>query len=1045
MVMKKKSESNELTKLMQLYAFISQVNQNIVRIKDETTLFKNSCDIALEFGKFKMAWIGIFDTEHERINLIDQSGVPAEVVKLFTNYPIQRNSPLDHVLKTGLNYISNDVLNNPELENWKQFAIKYNIGSCMVLPIKRSGLIVGTLNLYSCELDFSNKAETKLLDEIAKDISFALDLFKKETVYRDTQKLLIQNEKYFRTLIEKSADMITLLTKEGKFIYGSPSIIRVLGYTIEELLKLSVFDIIHPDDISKTVEGINKILTIPGSSFDYQPRRRHKNGTWVFCEGSITNMLHEPGIHALVSNFRDISEKKAIEELQEFDKNNLDALINSTNDLMWSVDRDCKLITFNQPFYNIIKLVSGKMVSKGDDVFSVVLSPEQFDRFSVLYDRAFAGESFTEIEYITSPVESWSEISYYPIRKGDEVMGTACYSRDITKIKKAEQLVVINENRYRALVENGADAVVILSAEGKPVYVSPTLERVLGYTEAEALQLDMFSMFHPNDIEWAVKVWEQVLNNPGVPFPVNASRMIHKDGTWRWLEGTLTNLLQDPAVNGIVDNFRDVTGKKRAEEELLLTQFAIDNAGDAVFWMTPDARIFKVNEAACLMLGYSQQEMLKLTVPDIDPDFNAEKWRTHYKELRRKGSLFFETIQQAKDGRLIPVEIRANYIKFGEEEFNCAFCRDISERKIAEETLKQSESRLKDAQAIAHIGNFEVDLKDYSEVWSDEMYEIYGIAKEGFIPSKELFLSFIHPDDRDSVAAEMDECLTTFESSSTDFRFIREDGIMRYGCSEARFELDKNRKLIRIYGILQDVTGNKLAEIERTKLVSDMLIRNMELEQFGYIISHNLRAPVANIIGASNALKDPELSIGDKETLNNGINESVIKLDAVVQDLNHILEVKGEIDETKEIVRFSALVEDIRASIRNLIDKENIEIKCDFSERDEFFTLRPYLYSIFYNLISNSIKYRRPQVHTIIEIKSRMVKNKIELFFTDNGKGIDIKKNGDKVFGLYKRFHTDIEGKGMGLFMVKTQVELLGGKISIKSLENEGAQFKIEL
>ena len=100
-------------------------------------------------------------------------------------------------------------------------------------------------------------------------------------------------------------------------------------------------------------------------------------------------------------------------------------------------------------------------------------------------------------------------------------------------------------------------------------------------------------------------------------------------------------------------------------------------------------------------------------------------------------------------------------------------------------------------------------------------------------------------------------------------------------------------------------------------------------------------------------------------------------------------------------------------------------------------------YSIFYNLISNSVKYRRPKIGTIIEIKSHLVNNQIELTFSDNGMGIDLSRNGDQVFGLYKRFHTHIEGKGMGLFMVKTQVENLGGAISINSKPNEGTIFKI--
>ncbi|GAC1308929.1 MAG: hypothetical protein NVSMB24_23470 [Mucilaginibacter sp.] len=243
--------------------------------------------------------------------------------------------------------------------------------------------------------------------------------------------------------------------------------------------------------------------------------------------------------------------------------------------------------------------------------------------------------------------------------------------------------------------------------------------------------------------------------------------------------------------------------------------------------------------------------------------------------------------------------------------------------------------------------------------------------------------------------------------------------------------------------------GKRAAELtianrERSKMVSDLMTRNIELEQFAYIVSHNLRGPVANIIGATNAMSELDLNTEDKETLYRGINLSVLRLDDVVQDLNTILQVKRDINEIRETVRFSELVNDIKSSIRNIIEKYNIQIEFDFSKVNEFKTLKPYLYSIFYNLITNSIKYRSKGVICLIEIKSKLVKNKLEIIFKDNGMGIDLKKSGGDVFGLYKRFHNHIEGKGMGLFMVKTQVETLGGKISLKSKENAGTEFKIE-
>jgi signal transduction histidine kinase len=227
-------------------------------------------------------------------------------------------------------------------------------------------------------------------------------------------------------------------------------------------------------------------------------------------------------------------------------------------------------------------------------------------------------------------------------------------------------------------------------------------------------------------------------------------------------------------------------------------------------------------------------------------------------------------------------------------------------------------------------------------------------------------------------------------------------------------------------------------------MVNDLMLRNKDLEQFAYIISHNLRAPIANIIGASDALNDKSLSMADRKTLSKGIGVSVMRLDGVVQDLNLILQVKSQVNEHKEIIIFSELAEDIKISIKNMIDKYDVSLMYDFSAINEFFTLRPYLYSIFYNLISNSIKYRRLDIPCVIEIKSRREGNNLELFFTDNGTGIDLEKKGGEVFGLYKKFHGNVESKGVGLFMVKTQVEALAGRINIKSSKNEGAEFKIE-
>jgi PAS domain S-box-containing protein len=139
-------------------------------------------------------------------------------------------------------------------------------------------------------------------------------------------------------------------------------------------------------------------------------------------------------------------QNKLAEEQKEFDKRNLDALINNTEDLMWSIDKDFNLITSNKPFDDAMKLLTGNSIAKGSNMLVSEFLPERLNRYKVFCQRAFAGEVFTEVEHRETPVEVWSEISYYPVRIGNEVLGTACHSRDITERKKIE-LILERQNK----------------------------------------------------------------------------------------------------------------------------------------------------------------------------------------------------------------------------------------------------------------------------------------------------------------------------------------------------------------------------------------------------------------------------------------------------------------------------------------------------------------------------------------------------------------------------------------------------------------------
>ena len=256
---------------------------------------------------------------------------------------------------------------------------------------------------------------------------------------------------------------------------------------------------------------------------------------------------------------------------------------------------------------------------------------------------------------------------------------------------------------------------------------------------------------------------------------------------------------------------------------------------------------------------------------------------------------------------------------------------------------------------------------------------------------------------------------------------------------------NNEKKVMGVIISITEITPRKISELQEKKITGELLQRNRDLEQFAYIISHNLRSPVANIIGITDALTEGSLEEDDKEIFMEGLTVSVKKLDDIIIDLNDILQVKNVVIGNKEIVAFSKVVDDIKFSISNLLNDRAVMFHCDFTEVDEVYSFKSYIHSIFYNLISNSIKYRQPDLDPVIEIKSRKYADRMELTFKDNSIGMDLETQSEQVFGLYKRFHPEYaEGKGMGLFMVKTQVETLGGKISVESRINEGTEFKIE-
>lgn len=243
--------------------------------------------------------------------------------------------------------------------------------------------------------------------------------------------------------------------------------------------------------------------------------------------------------------------------------------------------------------------------------------------------------------------------------------------------------------------------------------------------------------------------------------------------------------------------------------------------------------------------------------------------------------------------------------------------------------------------------------------------------------------------------------------------------------------------------IQRDVTEEKNQEKEKEQLIRELTQNNKDLKQFSYITSHNLRAPLSNLIGLLNLIEDTPNDNQELKELISGFSKSTHLLNETINDLAKVMIIKDNPSIQKEEILLNGIFENVFCQLNSQIELYKPIIKLDFEKAATLYVNKAYIESILMNLLTNSIKYKSENRKLKISIASSQVNDTVVLTFKDNGIGIDLERNKDKVFGLYQRFHNYPDSKGLGLYLVKSQVETMGGTIDIESEVNKGTIFTL--
>ncbi len=724
----------------------------------------------------------------------------------------------------------------------------------------------------------------------------------------------------------------------------------------------------------------------------------------------------------------------------------------------WETDLSNLNVSWSEETYKIFELDSSSYQPNHESFLNFV-HPDDKEKVDKTFMYSFNTEDYNYLEHriITSKgnlkyVEEIWKIVYDENGLPISTFGTC---QDITERKMVEQELINtkiqaqeNEFRLKLAAESAKLGVWDWDIKNNKVTWDDTMFAMFGLENKINTNTfeDWVNSLHPDDKDNAIAEVNAAIK--GEKNFDTSFRIVKPNGTMAYIKAdglVLCDMVGNSAR--MIGLNRDITEQKLIEESLQNSKNRLikilQNSPIASCIAKFDHSVIFYNTQFTNLFGYTINDIPNLeqwwllAYPDEDyREAIKEEWFARIEQAQITQSQFvtMDSKVRCKDGSYRFIEF---YYANMDEEYLVNF-NDITARVKYEEQLALSSliiNSIDDA-----IISKSIDGKVTS--WNRAAEKLLGYKANEIIgkTTDHLKPSEVFKDEEKEIIAKVNagESVNHYETKRK-----RKDGEQIDVSLTISSILDMNGKVTGVSKILRDITYQKRMEEERDKNINHLLQRNRDLEQFSYIISHNLRGPVVTILGLTNLMNDANLSEIEKKKIMSGVNASVNNLDSVIKDLNIILQVKGQSNEKKKQILFSDLVNEVELSLKDTIQKESVKILSDFDATDEIVTLKDYMYNVFCNLISNSIKYRQSEVSPIIKIKSEIVGKDLILRFKDNGIGIDLEKYGHEVFSLNKRFNLNIEGRGLGLFMVKTQIESLGGRISLKSTINRGTEFII--
>ncbi len=892
------------------------------------------------------------------------------------------------------------------------------------------------------------------------------------------------NKKQLELIYETVDDILfTIEVKNNiEFIFSSVNnaFCKSTGYTKAEVINANITDIIPKSSLNlvllnytKAIESKQTVKWEETSTFNNEEKTGLVTITPVFDE--INNCIQ------LIGSIRDITERKKAELKLQLSNERFNFVTKALGAAIWDWDIENDRVYWGEGFFKIFGISEA---TEGKSFVQVLERCHVDDRFRIEKSLKLILQT-TETTWSNSyrflnnngkfvQVQDKAIIIRNEAGKAIRMIGALS---DITIRKAEEQQLKL----YKSVITNTNDCVIIAEADlsnngPKIIYVNESFTKMTGYTREEIIGKTPRVLQGPKTNRNVLDKLRKSLENQ----EICEVELINykKNGEEYWVNLSIFPLIDAQGkCTHFVSIQRDTTerNKHSIEKETIFEIIQSINKNQNLSFS-----LNEVIENVCVFLGFHYGEIWSINIDETkmvhratyridDSKFLGEinkgtntlekgqglpglswklKERIYIEDLQNSTFLRKADALKSKlsSGMALPIyfnnEVIAVFNLFSEKPFTKEQINSDLLNKLTTQIGAYIQKNRKDLE-LNQFFNMSADmlaisnLNGYFKKVNPAFTNILGYSEEEML-NKPL-INFVHQDDRNLTLAELENVQNGKITTYLENRFIAKNGDVKWlswTCAPLVEEA-------LIFSVTKDITEKKKMDEELKNLIKELTNSNLELKQFSYITSHNMRSPLTNLLAILDIL---DLSkIDDSETLEllSAMKASTNHLNDTLNDLIRILIIKGNTNQTLEKIAFNDVLSNVSDSIGSLIKNSGTQILANFENIDSVYFNKTYLESIFLNLITNSIKYAQPKIKPLITIKSFIEDGKLKLSFSDNGIGFNEQKVKDKIFGLYQKFHNHEDSKGIGLYLVQSQINSLGGSIHVQSEINKGTTFTI--